>query len=134
MCIYNNSVVIIVKFIFIRSFLFCCLLSNHSFQTNPNTVTNLSKLFNYTAQCVAFLGHYDCGAVKASTEVQDLGLVENWISNIRDVYRLHFDELDALSDVDDDAKHKRLVELNVVEQCLNLYKTGVCFKNSKIEN
>ena len=128
-------VVIIVRIIFISSFLFYCLLYNHSLQTNPNTVTNLSKLCQLTfAQCVAFLGHYDCGAVKASTEVQDLGLVENWISNIRDVYRLHFDELDALSDVDDDAKHKRLVELNVVEQCLNLYKTGVRFKNSKTKN
>ena len=40
-------VVIIVKIIFIRSFLFCCLLYKHSFKTNPNTVTNLSKLFNY---------------------------------------------------------------------------------------
>ena len=54
MCIYNNSVVIIVKIIFIRSILFYCLLDNHSFKTNPNTVTNLSKLFNYIAPASLF--------------------------------------------------------------------------------
>ena len=68
-------------------------------------------------------GHYDCGAVKASVENQDLGLVENWLRNIRDVYRLHFAELDAIQNKND--QHRRLVELNVIEQCLNIYKTGV---------
>ena len=72
---------------------------------------------------VIVTGHYDCGAVKASVEPQDLGLVENWIRNIRDVYRLHFTELDAIQNKEE--KHRRLVELNVVEQCLNVYKTGV---------
>jgi carbonic anhydrase len=68
-------------------------------------------------------GHYDCGAVKAAVETQDLGLVENWLRNIRDVYRLHFSELDLLDNTE--TKHRRLVELNVIEQCLNIYKTGV---------
>ena len=48
-------VVIIVKITFVNSFFFYCLLYNHSFKTNPNTVTNLSKLFNYICSCVAFL-------------------------------------------------------------------------------
>lgn len=45
-------------------------------------------------------GHYDCGGVKASMEKQDLGLVENWLGGVRDVYRLHQKELDAISDKD----------------------------------
>ena len=49
--------------------------------------------------------------------------LENWLQAIRDVYRLHRDELDAIDDAD--ARYRRLVELNVVEQVLNLYKTGV---------
>mmetsp|Transcript_112954 Transcript_112954/g.221459 ORF Transcript_112954/g.221459 Transcript_112954/m.221459 type:complete len:275 (-) Transcript_112954:189-1013(-) len=72
-------------------------------------------------------GHYDCGAVKAAVKRQDLGLLENWLRQIRDVYRLHKDYLDKITD--EDVKHCTLVELNVVEQCLNLYKTGVVQRN-----
>eukprot|EP01036_Dinobryon_divergens_P027832 gene27832-36670_t len=68
-------------------------------------------------------GHYDCGAIRAATSRQDLGLLENWLRQIRDVYRLHKDYLDLISD--DEQRHFSLVELNVIEQCLNLYKTGV---------
>jgi carbonic anhydrase len=46
--------------------------------------------------------------------------LENWLRNIRDVYRLHYDELNAIEDID--ARRRRLVELNVIEQCLNIYK------------
>ena len=60
--------------------------------------------------------------MKASVENHDIGLVENWLRNIRDVYRLHFRELDAI--VEKKARHRRLVELNVMEQCLNVYKNG----------
>jgi carbonic anhydrase len=68
-------------------------------------------------------GHYDCGAIRAATSKQDLGILENWLRSIRDVYRLHKDQLDLMKDYEE--RHRRLVELNVVEQCLNLYKTGV---------
>lgn len=68
-------------------------------------------------------GHYDCGGVRASVRVKDhVPPLENWLRNIRDVYRLHRMELDAISD--DEQRHRRLVELNVVEQCINLFKTG----------
>jgi carbonic anhydrase len=50
-------------------------------------------------------------------------LLENWLRQIRDVYRLHKDYLDLISD--EEQCHCSLVELNVIEQCLNLYKTGV---------
>jgi len=49
--------------------------------------------------------------------------LEDWLRNIRDVYRTHRKELDSIKDPE--ARHRRLVELNVVEQCLNLFKTGV---------
>jgi len=68
-------------------------------------------------------GHYDCGAIKAATSRQDLGTLENWLRLIRDVYRLHRDSLDFIED--EKEFHKRLVELNVIEQCINVYKAGV---------
>ena len=68
-------------------------------------------------------GHYDCGGIRASVQNEDhVPPLENWLRNIRDVYRLHRDELDAIKDPE--ARHRRLVELNVVEQCINLFKTG----------
>jgi carbonic anhydrase len=69
-------------------------------------------------------GHYDCGGIRAAVKKQDFGQVlDAWLQNIRDVYRLHKEELDSIED--DEDRHRRLVELNVLEQCLNLYKTSV---------
>lgn len=68
-------------------------------------------------------GHYYCGGVKAAMQSQDLGILNPWLRNIRDVYRLHKDELNRITD--DDARYKRLVELNVQEQCVNVIKTAV---------
>mmetsp|Transcript_35626 Transcript_35626/g.82765 ORF Transcript_35626/g.82765 Transcript_35626/m.82765 type:complete len:298 (+) Transcript_35626:31-924(+) len=68
-------------------------------------------------------GHYDCGGVRAAMAKRDHNSpVENWLTHIRDVYRMHHDELDAI--IDDSERHKKLVELNVMEQCLNLFKTA----------
>lgn len=68
-------------------------------------------------------GHYDCGAVRAAMTKQDLGLLENWIRSIRDVYRIHQHSMTLVDDPEE--RHRRMVEYNVIEQCLNLYKTGV---------
>lgn len=67
-------------------------------------------------------GHYNCGGVKAAMQAQDLGLLNPWLRNIRDVYRLHQDELNAIAD--EGARYERLVELNVIEQCVNVIKTA----------
>ena len=63
-------------------------------------------------------GHYFCGGVKAAMTSSDLGIINPWLQNIRDVYRLNQAELDAIDD--EEARYKRLVELNVKEQCINL--------------
>ena len=68
-------------------------------------------------------GHYDCGAVRAAMSNKEHGLMENWFRGIRDVYRLHCEELDAIEDLE--TRHRRFVELNVLEQCLTLFKTSV---------
>ena len=72
-------------------------------------------------------GHYECGGVKASMLQEDLGLLNNWLRYIRDVTRLHQEELDAISD--EAKRYDRLVELNVLEQCINVIKTAFVQKS-----
>lgn len=62
---------------------------------------------------IMVVGHYGCGGVKASMQDDRLGLIDNWLNHIRDVSRLHQDELNQLSE---DARFNRLCELNVIEQ------------------
>ena len=71
---------------------------------------------------VIVCGHYYCAGVKAAMQSADLGILNPWLRNIRDVYRLHKHELDLIEDID--ARYKRLVELNVQEQCINIIKTS----------
>tara|TARA_R110000751_G_scaffold14621_3_gene47407 strand:- start:54388 stop:55014 length:627 start_codon:yes stop_codon:yes gene_type:complete len=75
---------------------------------------------------VVVCGHYACGGVKAAIQSADLGVLNSWLRNIRDVYRIHKDELNAIQD--DEKKYDRLVELNVKEQCVNLLKTAAVQK------
>ncbi len=63
-------------------------------------------------------GHYYCGGVKAAMESEDLGILNPWLRDIRDVYRVHKEELNSIDDKGD--RYHRLVELNVQEQCLNV--------------
>jgi carbonic anhydrase len=70
---------------------------------------------------IIICGHYGCGGVLASLNSTPLGLADNWLRNIRDVYRLHQYELDAIADKQE--KADRLVELNTIEQVFNLSKT-----------
>lgn len=71
-------------------------------------------------------GHYSCGGVKAAMQSADLGILNPWLRNIRDVYRLHAAELNQIQD--EKQRYDRLVELNVQEQCVNLIKTAVVQK------
>lgn len=63
-------------------------------------------------------GHYGCGGVKAAMTNDSFGFLDNWLVHLKDVYRLHHDELDAIED--DEARSERFVELNVQEQVNNL--------------
>jgi carbonic anhydrase len=72
---------------------------------------------------VIVCGHYGCGGIMAALGTKPLGLIENWLRNIKDVYRLHQRELDAIKNID--KKAERLVELNVIEQVFNLTKTSI---------
>ena len=66
-------------------------------------------------------GHYGCGGVKAALDNRDHGLIDNWLRHIRDVYRLHTAQLDAI--IDPEARRDRLCELNVIEQVANVCDT-----------
>lgn len=68
-------------------------------------------------------GHYGCGGVKAAMGNQHIGLIDNWIRHIKDVYRLHQSELDAIKNEED--RFNRFVELNVNEQVCDLAKTSI---------
>ncbi|MBN9311886.1 MAG: carbonic anhydrase [Chryseobacterium sp. 39-10] len=69
---------------------------------------------------IIICGHYGCGGVKAAMTPQDLGLLNPWLRLIRDVYRLHQKELDAIEN--EHERYNKLVELNVQEQCINVIK------------
>ena len=75
---------------------------------------------------VVVCGHYACGGVKAAMQSADLGILNPWLRNIRDVYRLHKNKLNAI--VSEEDRYDRFVELNVQEQCVNLIKTAAVQK------
>lgn len=89
---------------------------------------NLLSVLDYAVNIlkvkhVIVCGHYGCGGVKAAMDNEQYGLVDNWLRFIKDVYRTHNKELDAI--VDDEARFDRFVELNVIEQVLDLTKTTI---------
>lgn len=72
---------------------------------------------------VIVAGHYGCGGVAASLSRQQFGVIDNWLCHIKDVYRLHASEIDAIESHED--KVDRLIELNVKEQVFNLCTTSI---------
>lgn len=100
----------------------------------PNTDLSAMSVIEYAVEYlkvehIVVCGHYYCGGVKAALESTDLGILNPWLRNIRDVYRIHKDELNKIED--EEARYKRLVELNVQEQCFNVIKTAVVQKADK---
>jgi len=92
----------------------------------PNTDLSSMSVISYAVstlkvQHVVICGHYYCNGVKAAMQSADLGILNPWLRNIRDVYRLHKEELAQITD--EEEKYKRLIELNVQEQCVNVIKT-----------
>ncbi len=74
-------------------------------------------------QHVIVCGHYGCGGVKAAMENNQLGLADNWLLHIRDVYARHKEELEKIADKQE--RYNRLVELNVKQQVLNICHTTI---------
>ncbi|RYD76071.1 MAG: carbonic anhydrase [Sphingobacteriales bacterium] len=92
-----------------------------------NVDLNVMTVLNYSVRHlkvnhIVVCGHYNCGGVKAAMQPADMGILNPWLRNIRDVYRIHRDELNAIED--EGKRYDRLVELNVQEQCVNLLKTA----------
>jgi carbonic anhydrase len=91
----------------------------------PNTDLSAQSVIIYAVnhlkvKHIIVCGHYHCGGVNAALKSADLGLLNPWLRNIRDVYRLHRYELDSIDNPEE--RNKRLVELNVQEQCINIIK------------
>lgn len=72
---------------------------------------------------VIVCGHYGCGGVKAAMENNSIGIIDNWIRHIKDVYRLHRTQLDAVEN--EKERFNKFVEINVREQVLDLAKTSI---------
>jgi carbonic anhydrase len=72
---------------------------------------------------VIVCGHYGCGGVQTAMTNKHVGLIDNWIRHIKDVYRFHQDELNTIED--EKKRFDSFVEFNVVEQVLNLAKTSI---------
>jgi carbonic anhydrase len=91
----------------------------------PGNDLNVLSVIHYAVhhlkvKHIVVCGHYYCGGIEAALLPSNLGILNPWLQNIRDVYRSHQAELDKLTDPEH--KYRRLVELNVQEQCLNVLK------------
>ena len=93
-----------------------------------HTDFNMLSVLQYAVESlkvrhVIVCGHYNCGGVKNAMSNKDLGLINKWLRNIKDVYRVNKRELDTISDFQ--RRYDRLVELNVSEQVQNLAETSI---------
>jgi len=93
----------------------------------PNTDLNVMSVINYAVvhlkvDHIVVCGHTNCGGIKAAMQHTDMAILNPWLRNIRDVYRLHRTELNALTD--NIERYDRLAELNVQEQCINVIKVA----------
>jgi len=93
-----------------------------------HTDFNMLSVLQYAVEVlqvkhVIVCGHYGCGGILNALSHRHLGLINKWLRHIKDVYRIHRHELDAMPD--DQQKWRRLVELNVIEQVTNLAETSI---------
>lgn len=93
-----------------------------------NTDINMLSVLQYAVEVlkvkhVIVCGHYGCGGIKAAMNQHHYGIINHWLKNIKDIYRLYRDDIDILKT--EDEKVNRLTELNVREQVFNLSKTSI---------
>jgi len=102
-----------------------------------HTDLNLLSVLQYAVEVlkvkhIIVCGHYGCGGVKAAMTQQSLGIINKWLRNIKDVYRIHSAEFEKITD--ENERLNKMVEFNVQEQVLNLAKTSIVQKAWKHEN
>ena len=90
-----------------------------------NADNNVNAVIQYAVEFlkvkyIIVCGHYDCGGIRAALYPSDMGQLNSWLQAVRDIYRLHQQELDNIDD--ERERFDRLVELNVQEQCVNIVK------------
>lgn len=102
-------------------------IANMVIHTDMNMLSVLDYAVNaLKVKHVIVCGHYGCGGIKAAMGNQHIGVIDNWIRHIKDVYRFHHDELDSISS--EEKRFDRFVELNVKEQVYDLAKTSIIQK------
>jgi carbonic anhydrase len=102
-----------------------------------HTDLNLLSVLQYAVEAlkvkhVIVCGHYGCGGVKAAMSNHNMGIINKWLRNIKDVHRFHREEIDEIKD--EEIRNNRMVELNVQEQVMNLAKTSIIQKAWKHNN
>jgi len=99
-------------------------IANVVVHTDMNMLSVLDYAVNVLeVEHVIVCGHYGCGGVQAALANSQFGIIDNWLRNIKDTYRLHHQELDAITE--EKQRFDRLVELNVIEGVFNLTKTSI---------
>ena len=108
-------------------------VANMVVHTDLNLLTVLDYAVTHLkVQHIIVCGHYGCGGVKAAMTHHNMGIINKWLRNIKDVYRFHRELVDAVAD--EEAKTDLMVELNVREQVMNLAKTSIIQKAWKSDN
>ena len=99
-------------------------IANMVIHSDMNMLSVLDYAVNaLKVQHVIVCGHYGCGGVKAAMGNSSIGIIDNWIRHIKDIYRLYQKELDAILDEKD--RFNKFVEINVKEQVFDLAKTSI---------
>lgn len=99
-------------------------VANMVVHTDLNLLTVLEYAIHHLkVKHIIVCGHYGCSGIRASMTKQSFGIINKWLRNIKDVYRHHREELDAIRD--EESRADKLVELNVMEQVMNLAKTSI---------
>lgn len=107
-------------------------IANMVVHTDLNLLAVLEYAVNHLkVKHIIVCGHYGCGGVKAAMSSHNYDIINKWIRNIKDVYRIHRDEINYQTKESD--RLDRLIELNVQEQVMNLAKTSIIQKAWKYE-
>ena len=96
-------------------------IANMVINTDLNALSVIDYGVEYlNVKYIIVCGHYNCGGIKAAMNFTDHGVISPWLRSIRDVYRLHENELSQIKDIEE--RMNRFVEINVSEQCINVMK------------